>query len=180
MGERRRRWRGGIAATACTLVLSACGAAAASPAPTTSTGTGTVPPSAEATFLATAAASAAPELSSTTVRATSAPDGAVTVEMTGPPPHYVPRAVTAKAGEVVFFLDNTSLQGIHTLAIDRAPLVFANDRVTNTPLAVSDKVIYRQAATFTVEGLKAGTYFIWCTIDNHAREGMTGTLTVNP
>jgi uncharacterized cupredoxin-like copper-binding protein len=52
--------------------------------------------------------------------------------------------------------------------------------VTNVPLAASATVRYRQAATFTVEGLQAGTYFIWCTVENHAAEGMSGTLTVNP
>ena len=45
---------------------------------------------------------------------------------------------------------------------------------------MSEKVRYHQAATFTVAALPAGTYFIWCTIENHAAEGMTGTLTVNP
>jgi len=177
MGE-QRPWLRGAGAGACILLLSACGAASASTTPSTPMVTGAVSPAAAATLLATAAPSAAPELSSTTVVSTAAPDGSVTVEMAAG--QFMPRTLVARAGEVVFFLNNTSVQGIHTLAIDRAPLEYSSGKVTNTPLAVSEKVRYRQAATFTVEALPAGTYFIWCTIENHAAEGMTGTLTVSP
>jgi uncharacterized cupredoxin-like copper-binding protein len=35
------------------------------------------------------------------------------------------------------------------------------------------------SAVFTVHGLDAGEYVIWCDVDNHAAEGMVGTLTVD-
>lgn len=88
--------------------------------------------------------------------------------MAGPPPHYVPSDLTAKAGDVVFFVTNTS-HGTHTLAIGR---------VMGTSLATSRAVLVGHAAAFTVHGLHAGDYLIWCTIDDHAAEGMVGTLTV--
>jgi uncharacterized cupredoxin-like copper-binding protein len=37
-------------------------------------------------------------------------------------------------------------------------------------------VLQGKAAVFTVRGLRAGEYVIWCTIDGHAEEGMVGTL----
>jgi len=128
--------------------------------------------------MAAASTEPTPELVSSTAIATVAPGGAVTLEMAGG--QFAPRAAVATAGEVVFYLNNTSQQGIHSLAIGRAQLEFRGGRVTNIPLAVSDKVRYHQAATFTVEGLPAGNYVIWCTVENHAAEGMTGTLTVKP
>lgn len=105
---------------------------------------------------------------STTVRATAAPVGAIRVQLAGPPPHYEPASLSAKAGDVVFFLDNTSL-GTHTLAIGTA---------LYHPLVVSGSVAKGESAVFTVRGLRAGSYIIFCTIDNHAAEGMVGTLIV--
>jgi plastocyanin len=113
------------------------------------------------------------------VASTAAPSGAVSIEMLGPPPHYAPKVVSASAGDVNFFLTNRSL-GVHTLAIGRGPLDIVNGSVRNTPLAVSDTVATGRSATFTVFGLPAGIYAIWCTIDGHASEGMRGTLIVNP
>ena len=90
--------------------------------------------------------------------------------MAGPPPHYVPKDITAKAGDVVFFLTNES-HGTHTLAIGR---------VAGTPLATSGSVLIGDSAVYEVYGLHSGEYVIWCTIDNHAAEGMVGTLTIEP
>src|SRR5437762_10860353 len=176
-----RRWLlGSMVAGSFMLVLSSCSGATPSAEATSPGGSAPlIETGGPGATHAAATPAATPEFNSSTVAATSAPDGAVTVEMAGPPPHYVPRMVIAKAGDVVIYLDNTS-QGIHTLAIDRVPLHYNGDRVTNVPLVVSDAVRYRSAATFTVEDLPAGTYYIWCTIDNHAAEGMTGTLTLNP
>jgi plastocyanin len=81
----------------------------------------------------------------------------------------MPDALTAAAGDVVFFLDNAS-PGIHMLAI--GPNL-------DTPLAVSSSVRVGHSAVFTVHGLDAGEYAIWCPVDNHAAEGMVGTLTVS-
>jgi len=115
---------------------------------------------------ATPSASAGP--TSTTTPATAAPAGSVKVALAGPPPHFEPHALTANAGDVDFFLTNPSF-GTHTLAIGPA----LRDR-----LVVSAQVPSGQAAIFTVHGLRAGEYVIWCTIDGHADEGMVGTLTV--
>jgi plastocyanin len=100
--------------------------------------------------------------------ATSAPAGAISVDMTGPPPKFVPADLVAPTGDLVFFLHNKS-QGIHTLAIGRE---------LHKALVSSSQVLHGQAAVFTVRGLQAGHYVIWCTIDGHAEEGV-GTLTVN-
>jgi plastocyanin len=111
--------------------------------------------------------------------ATSAPPGAVTIELSGPPPHYVPAGVSATAGDITFFLINRSI-GAHTLAIGNGPLQMVGEYVRNTPVAASSAVNVGRAATFTVYGLPAGNYVIWCTISNHAFEGMHGTLMVTP
>jgi plastocyanin len=145
----------GLAALA---LLSACSAAAASPATGTSSPAGT----------ATPRATPSSEVSSTTEPAASAPPGAITVELAGPPPHFVPADLTAPAGDVVFFLHNSS-QGTHTLAIGHE---------LYKALAISGNVPKGAAAAFTVHGLRAGDYIIWCTIDAHAVDGMVGTLTV--
>jgi plastocyanin len=107
-------------------------------------------------------------LASTNAPATAAPAGAVEVQLAGPPPHFEPKNLTAKAGDVTFFLHNTSL-GTHTMAI--GPVLYRR-------LVVSASVGSGQASTFTVQGLPSGHYIFWCTIDDHAAEGMVGTLTV--
>ncbi len=109
-----------------------------------------------------------PEVSSSTEPAASPPAGAITVELAGPPPHFIPADLKAPAGDLVFFLHNRS-PGIHTLAIGRE---------LHKILAASSNVTPGKAAVFTVHGLAAGQYVIWCTIDGHAEEGMVGTLTV--
>ena len=161
------------------LVIAGCTQGAAAP---TESETGTIPSSAASGAAATAAPKPTPpqpEFSSSMGSSTSAPAGAVAVEMLGPPPHYLPVGVSAGAGDVTFFLTNRSL-GVHTLAIGRGPLDIVNNHVQNTPLAASTPVNVGSSATFTVYGLPAGTYAIWCTIDGHAAEGMKGTLTVTP
>ena len=105
---------------------------------------------------------------STTVPATAAPAGAVHVQLAGPPSHFEPADLTATAGDVAFFLDNIS-PGVHSMAIGPA---------LHESLAVSANVLNGRAAVFTVNGLQAGHYVIWCTVDNHAAEGMVGTLIV--
>ena len=99
--------------------------------------------------------------------------------MLGPPPHYMPAGVSVPAGDVTFFLTNRSV-GVHTFAIGRGQLDFVGEYVRNTPLAASSPVSIGKSVTFTVYGLPAGTYSVWCTISNHAFEGMKGTLTVTP
>ena len=96
--------------------------------------------------------------------------------MIGPPPRFEPDAYTTTASdEVVFFLDNQSpVEGgphaIHTFAIGLE---------LGRPLVVSDGIDPRTAAVFTVQGLAAGEYVIWCTRSEHAGLGQTGTITVS-
>ena len=112
-------------------------------------------------------------LESTTVAATEAPVGSIRLVMTGPPPVFRPAALSATAGEVVFYLDNTSptgdSHGVHTLAI-------GHDRTS--PVVVSGEVPGGRRAVFTVHGLDAGEYVIWCTFTAHAGLGQVGTLSV--
>lgn len=133
----------------------------------TPTGSGSpfVSPSASPAF-STAPPTAGPR--STTVPATAAPAGSTRVQLAGPPGHFEPADLTATAGDIAFFLDNTS-QGTHSLAIGPA---------LHESLAESANVLNGRAAVFTVSGLKTRKYIIWCTVSNHAAEGMVGTLTV--
>lgn len=139
-------------------LLSACAGSTGSPARGTPYPAGTVTVGAEPTV----------EVTSTTEPAASPIAGAITVELAGPPPHFVPADLTAPSGEIVFFLHNRS-QGTHTLAIGRE---------LYKALTISGDVAKGQAAAFRVHGLKVGDYIIWCTIDGHAVDGMVGTLTV--
>ncbi len=121
------------------------------------------------------AASAGPGmLASITEAATTPPAGSIQVVMSGPPPVFRPAALTANAGDVVFYLQNDSpaadSHGIHTLAI-------GHDRTA--PIAVSDEVPGGRRAVFTVLGLEAGDYVIWCTFPGHAGLGQVGSLTVD-
>jgi plastocyanin len=144
-------------------------AAATVPGPTI----GTAPPSIGPSMAIDA--SPTPVLASTTELTTDQPAGAIPVEMTGPPPRFVPSKLTATAGDVVFFLKNTSPardeHAKHDLAI-------GPDR--DHPLATSDLLDGGKSAVFTVHGLAAGTYVIWCTFPGHAGLGQVGTLTVSP
>ncbi len=144
--------------------ITACGAGASTspiPAPTS-----VITPRATPTTAATQS----PEVTSTTTAAESAaPSGATSVAMTGPPPRFDAANLTVTAGpQVRFFLTNRS-HGTHTFAIG-----LSRDRA----LAVSDAVLVGRSAVLTVRGLKPGAYVIWCTIDDHAAEGMVGTLNV--
>jgi len=91
------------------------------------------------------------------------------VAFLGPPPHYGPASLTVQAGVLVFSLSNTSL-ATHDIAI--------GDKVNGSIYALSDDVEVGNTAVFTVHGLTPGIYRYWCTIDNHAADGMVGTLTV--
>lgn len=115
-----------------------------------------------------------PTLASTTVEANEAPPGAISIVM-AQYLRFIPDAVTAKAGTVVFFLRNDSGGDVevHDFVIGRA---------LHEPLARTPHVEHGKAVVFTVEGLTPGTYTFWCSIragdDDHAWYGMKGTLTV--
>jgi plastocyanin len=99
--------------------------------------------------------------------------------MAGPPPHYLPGELATPAGHTVLFVTNSS-RGTHNVAIGRGPLNFKLGRATNLPLALSGNVLINTSVSFSVDGLPPGAYLFWCTISDHAQEGMTGTLTVTP
>jgi plastocyanin len=94
-------------------------------------------------------------------------------------PVYQPNNLTAKAGTVVFYLENV-------------PAVFAapdhNMQIGGSvgdTLAGSTDVKHGDKVIFTVKDLTAGTYIFWCSIigpdgSTHANRGMVGTLTITP
>ena len=165
--------------------VAACGGAA--PTDSSADGASIQPSSAPSSPTAVASLQARPtatptprpEFSSTTEPATGAPVDAITLEMAGPPPHFLPKELDAPSGDIVFFVRNTSL-GNHNIAIARGPLKFTNDRVTNVPSVLSGIVLTGHKATFTVDAIPPGSYVFWCTVSDHAAEGMHGSLTVNP
>lgn len=164
-GSRQQRSVGRCVALAIValVLLSAC-----SSAPATSA-TGTPSSDGSAVDVPTVESRPSPEVTSTTEPAESAPAGAISVELAGPPPHFVPADLTATAGDVVFYLHNSS-EGTHTLAI--GPELYTL-LIASTPVSKGDSVV------LTVHGLAASDYVIWCTIDGHAAEGMVGSLTVS-
>ena len=178
-------WRTRIVGLGLTWSLVSCGGAAptGSGAPGTSIQPSPVPsspaPTASPPARPTATPSPRPEFTSTTEPATAAPADAIAFEMAGPPPHFVPEDLVAPSGDLVFFVSNTSL-GNHTIAIGRGPLTFTADHVTNVPSALSGVVLTGHKATFQVNSIPPGAYVFWCTISDHAAEGMHGTLTINP
>jgi uncharacterized cupredoxin-like copper-binding protein len=149
-------------AAAFSLALAACSAA---PAPTSTAAVAQTP-------TASATASLA-GLLATTEPARAAPPGAITISMTAF--MFMPMSPTAKAGTIVFFLKNddpaTSATPSHNLVIGPE---------LGRPLASSGYVSTGQSAAFKVEGLAAGHYVIWCSVPNHATNGMVGSLTVTP
>jgi plastocyanin len=94
-------------------------------------------------------------------------------------PRFEPDSVTAKAGTVVFFLEN--VQGAigspdHNMRIGPA---------VGQVLAATPDVRAKGTVTFTVSDLAPGTYLYWCSVvgldgNSHAYNGMVGTLTVTP
>jgi plastocyanin len=99
--------------------------------------------------------------------------------MAGPPPHYLPNDLVVPSGGLVFFVSNAS-QRNHNIAIALGPLTFSGDRVTNVPAVLSGVVLTGHQATFITDAIPPGSYVFWCTIEDHAAEGMQGTLTINP
>jgi uncharacterized cupredoxin-like copper-binding protein len=81
------------------------------------------------------------------------------------------------AGDNVFFLVNAS-QGTHDLTIGPLSSIQGTAWHKNNFLASSATVAPGQSAAFSVHGLKPGRYAFWCTIDDHAEEGMFGTISV--
>lgn len=105
-------------------------------------------------------------------------------------PRFQPDNVTAKAGTVVFFLENVpsaTLLPDHNMRIGPACVSFYPDGSVRTGhvLAGTPDIGPKEMATFTVNGLTPGTYVFWCSVEagdagNHASNGMVGILTITP
>jgi hypothetical protein len=181
------RW---LAASVAVVVLSACSGglgatgstSTSAVVPPTAVGSmpvattpASVPSVATPTPTATPAATPVPSgwLASTIVAVTQQPPGSIRLEMSGPPPIFAPSALTAAAGAVTFYLVNDSPareeHGGHALAIGTK---------LGEPFVVSSEIKGGGRAAFTVKGLKAGRYVIWCPLYGHMELGQTGTLTV--
>jgi uncharacterized cupredoxin-like copper-binding protein len=110
------------------------------------------------------------------VDATVAPPGAITFKLTEDAgPRFQPSQATAKAGKVVFFLQNV-------LNVDAGPFDhnLALGPKLHVPLASSAFVHSEKSAVFTVDALTPGTYTFWCQVSDHSAKGMVGTLTITP
>ena len=147
-------------ALAVSLLLAACAASGASTSSSTPASTPSV-------------AASASGLSATTTPARAAPEGAISVSMTSF--IFMPMSLTAKAGTVAFFLRDDDPDSAPATSHN---LVIGPDQAH--PLAVSGYVAKGQPAVFTVDSIAAGRYVIWCSVPNHANNGMVGTLTVTP
>lgn len=115
-----------------------------------------------------------PTLASTSEEASEAPPDAISIDMgVFGPPRFGPDQVTARAGEVVFFLENVGDQceGYHDFVV--GPALYQG-------LARSSTIKGGESVIFTIEDLPAGTYAFWCEVEQHASLGMVGTLTVDP
>jgi plastocyanin len=144
-----------------------------------------------ATSSRTPAPTPSPTLASTTENASAAPAGAIPIQMTAvDAPRFKPDTVTAKAGTVVFFLENIPgpiFSPDHNMRIGPANVQFYADGSVSSGqvLAGTPNIRPKGRATFTVNGLTPGTYVFWCSVEtpgfgNHASIGMVGTLTVTP
>lgn len=174
-----------ILALACAASLMTVACSSATPAasslagPTASGAVGTAStssPTAGATATATTAPTPIPTLPSTTVAATVAPPGAIAITMSGltEKPRFIPQDITARAGTVVFYLDNVRNT---TNPVDHSMLI---ESKTFGALARTPPIANDHAAVFTVQDLKPGTYRFICEVFMHAQYGMAGTLTITP
>jgi plastocyanin len=171
-----------------TLALAGCGGAGGTNAPTATTSS--------TALSATPSASPyvpVPTFASTTETTSTAPAGAIPITMTlnsDSAPRFQPEDVTAKAGTVVFFLDNVPVGARapnHNMQISPAGTQFFSDGSLQIGqvLAGTPDITANQTATFTITNLPAGTYLFWCSFQlpdggNHESNGMRGTLTVTP
>jgi plastocyanin len=94
---------------------------------------------------------------------------------------FNPAAITVAAGDVTFVLNNTTAASHNMIIGPEAPTCTATACTFGPVTAAGPSVPTGSSPTpFTVEGLAAGTYSYWCSIQDHAALGMIGTLTVTP
>jgi FtsP/CotA-like multicopper oxidase with cupredoxin domain len=108
-------------------------------------------------------------VTSATTSAVVGPKGSIRDEMYSLA--YHPGDITAKRGALVIFLVNPANKSLATHAMVIGTSV-------GQTIVRSDDVLLGQSAIFTVRGLPPGKYVFWCPIDDHADEGMIGSLTI--
>lgn len=166
------------------VVPAACGsaggstAAAATPSPPVAVASATTRPTQTPM---PARPTPAPSLASTTVPASSPAPGSIAIRMTtGLDLRFEPDTVSAKAGTVVFYLENVPGKLVspdHNMVIGPA---------LHEELARTKYISSGRAVTFTVQGMAPGKYVFWCSVPvvggstEHSASGMVGTLTVTP
>lgn len=176
-GNARSRVRAAVVLGGC-LAMIACGGA---PVPT-ATATPEAPPGASPT----AAPSEAPTPASTPTAvplatfevsvepATEAPPDAIAIELhiEGTTPLYNPNLITVPPGTIVLFLSNTDpVRERHDFHL--GPEV----RQVQARMA---SIGGGTSVILTISDVPAGSYTFWCSIQDHYKFGMVGTLTVGP
>lgn len=153
-----------VALTAIVILVTSCaGSGEASPAPAS----GSALPS------PTSAASE-PALRMTTQPAEEAPAGAI-VLAAGPGSKFTPNEIETSAGDsLTFFIDMTAadVNYFHNLNIGPELPPAAALATTAAIFEPGESVVV------TVNGLAPGTYYYWCSINEHYKYGMHGKLTV--
>jgi plastocyanin len=167
------------------MILAACSAAA----PTaTSSPTQSPTPTTAPTPTATAATTPSPSPQPTEAAPTPSPTSAgIAVYFggigaaNGIQLFFNPTAITVPAGDITFVLNNTTAAAHNMIIGPDSPTCTATACTFGPVTAAGPSVPAGSAPkSFTVEGLAAGTYSYWCSIEDHAALGMVGTLTVTP
>lgn len=169
------------------VLLAAVVGCSGAPPPPTPTGTllpavtssPTPAPAPPATAAPTAASTATPTLAPTPSPPAATPDtGPTVIAMTqsqgDPPLGFFPSVIRVDSGTAVFDLRN-STEGPHNMVIG-----VVGAQPGGEALATSATLQSATSFLFTVDGLAAGTYPFWCSIDEHYNFGMVGQLTVTP
>jgi plastocyanin len=173
MDTPRRFQRPAAAAFAGCLALAACAGSppvTSDPPPTPSPSATTSVPAPTLTASPTTAPTASPTEAGPLRVLMSAVAGASGFEL-----FYQPRMIVVSAASPTLELFNQAIN---------EGLVFHNmligDEVDGDALAASESVGAGESALFTFAEVPAGTYQIWCSIDDHFELGMVGTLTIEP
>lgn len=99
----------------------------------------------------------------------STPQPAGSIKVTMSEFKFVPDALSAPSGKVVFYLVNAGTTS-HDLIIRDS----SNNRVSGSELVSAGDAI-----VFAVDTIPAGTYTIFCDQSGHEASGMKGTLTIS-
>jgi uncharacterized cupredoxin-like copper-binding protein len=105
-------------------------------------------------------------------------------------PRFQPQDVSAKAGTIVFLLNNvpksSTLMPDHNMLIGSCVSFYGDGSIrAGELLAGTPHVLPNETVAFTVNGLAPGSYVFWCSVNvpdggTHGAAGMVGTLTITP